>query len=138
MADFPAPQPSRELAVEPVVPTGGATLTYILFAVTAVMTVITSGFLHPPLLSWIGVIAVIVAYVKRGEARGTWLESHFRWLIRTFWWSLLWMVVGAVLFVTLIGIPIAIAMWAIASIWVLYRVIRGFLLLQDRRPAPVA
>ncbi|HVO87778.1 MAG TPA: hypothetical protein VMV45_04485, partial [Casimicrobiaceae bacterium] len=76
------------------------------------------------------------AYVKRGDARGTWIETHYRWQIRTFWWSLLWMVAGAVLFVTLLGIPIALAMWAIASIWVLYRVIRGFMLLQDHRPAP--
>ncbi len=42
---------------------------------------------------WPSIIAVIINYVKRGDARGTWLESHFRWQIRTFWIALAWVVV---------------------------------------------
>ena len=77
-----------------------------------------------------------MAYVKRGEARGTWAESHLTWLIRTFWWSLLWALVGAVLFVTLIGIPIAFVVWAGTTIWVIYRLVRGYLLFKDSKPIP--
>src|SRR5262245_14963474 len=54
-------------------------------------------------------VAVVLNYVKRGDARHTWLESHYDWQIRTFWFALAWFLLGAVLFVTLIGIPVAIA-----------------------------
>ena len=76
--------------------------------------------------------------MKRDEAQGTWIASHLRWLIRTFWFSFFWGVVGCivllVLGIILIGIPIAILIWAVASIWVLYRVIRGYLLFKDEKP----
>ena len=88
----------------------------------------------------IGIAGVIVAYVKRDDARGSWVESHLRWLIRTFWFSLLWAVIGwvvlLVLGLILIGIPLAILIWGAASIWVLYRVIRGYLLFNDSKPVP--
>ena len=83
---------------------------------------------------------LIVAYVKRGDAQGTWVASHFTWLIRTFWYSFLWGVVGAVVLVVLgiilIGIPIAFLIWAVASIWVIYRVIRGYLLFKESKAIP--
>ena len=64
--------------------------------------------------------------MKRGDARGTWMESHFTWLIRTFWWSLLWGLIGGLVLITLglilIGIPIAPPIWAVDAIWVIYRV----------------
>src|SRR5262245_40262514 len=85
---------------------------------------------------WPSIIAVIVNYVKRDEARGTYLESHFRWQIRTFWFTALWCVIGGVLFVTLVGIPIAFAVWIVAGLWAIYRIIRGWLALLDRRPVP--
>ena len=65
------------------------------------------------LTGWPSLIAVILNYVKRSEARGTWLESHFRWQIRTFWFALLWVVIAAMLFITLIGIPIAWVLWVL-------------------------
>jgi len=68
---------------------------------------------------------VIVDYVKRGEARGTWLESHFRWQIRTFWSALLWVLVAGLLFITVIGIPIAWVMIFLLGIWAIYRIARG-------------
>ena len=74
---------------------------------------------------------------KRGEARGTYLESHFRWQIRTFWFALLWVVVAWLLVFTLIGIPLAIAVVSIAGLWVLYRVARGWLRLNDKLAMPV-
>jgi len=63
--------------------------------------------------------------VKRGEARGTWLESHFRWQIRTFWSALLWVLVAGLLFITVIGIPIAWVMIFLLGIWAIYRIARG-------------
>src|SRR5205807_10349531 len=88
----------------------------------------------------VGIIAVIVAYVKRSDARGTWTESHLTWLIRTFWWSLLWGLIGGLVLITLgiilIGIPIAIGIWAITTIWVIYRLVRGYLYFKDSKPIP--
>lgn len=89
------------------------------------------------LLGWPSIIAVILNYVKRSEAGGTYLESHFRWQIRTFWFAALWCVIGAVLWVTLIGIPFALAVWVATGIWVAYRVIRGWLALTGEKPLPV-
>jgi uncharacterized membrane protein len=77
-------------------------------------------------------VGVILNYVKRPEARGTWLESHFNWQIRTFWWSLLWFAVGLALAVVLIGFFIMLA----AAVWVMYRAIRGWVELTDNQPMP--
>ena len=73
------------------------------------------------------VVAVILNYVKNPDAKGSWLESHFRWQIRTFWFMLLWIVVGVVLVYMLIGIPILIA----ATIWLIYRVVKGWMFLAE-------
>jgi len=80
------------------------------------------------------IVAVVINYLKRGEARGTFLESHFRWQIRTFWFALLWCVIGAMLIVTFIGIPLAIAIFLGAGIWTIYRIARGWLALKDGKP----
>jgi uncharacterized membrane protein len=78
--------------------------------------------------------AVVLNYVKRGEAAGSWLESHFRWQIRTFWFTLLWLVVYGLLIITIIGIPLAWILIALLGLWVGYRVIRGWLALSGVRP----
>jgi len=80
------------------------------------------------------IIAVVINYLKRGEARGTFLASHFRWQIRTFWFALLWCLTGGFLFVTFIGIPLAVAVFFAAGLWVIYRIGRGWLALRDRKP----
>ena len=80
------------------------------------------------------IIAVVINYVKRGEARGTYLESHFRWQIRTFWFALLWSIIGGMLFITLVGIPLAIGVFFAAGIWAIYRIARGWLALRDQKP----
>jgi uncharacterized membrane protein len=80
------------------------------------------------------ILAVILNYVKRGEARGTWLESHYRWQIRTFWFAILWVVIAAILTLTVIGIPVAIAILVATTAWLLYRIGRGWLRLRDRQP----
>jgi uncharacterized membrane protein len=88
------------------------------------------------LTGWPSIIAVILNYVKRGEVRGTWLESHFRWQIRTFWYGLLWVGLCVLFVIMTLGIGILIA-WlplAIVSIWFVYRIIRGWLRLSAGLP----
>ena len=79
-------------------------------------------------------IAVFINYLKRSDVNGTWLESHFRWQIRTFWFTLLWLVIYGLLIITIIGIPIAWILIALLGLWVGYRVIRGWVALADARP----
>ena len=52
---------------------------------------------------WTSIIAIIINYIKRDDVRGTFLESHFRWQASTFWWCVLWLVIGAVLYLLLVG-----------------------------------
>src|SRR6266571_2399773 len=88
------------------------------------------------LTGWPSIIGVILNYVKRSEARGTWLESHFRWQIRTFWFGLLWVTLCFLFIVMTFGIGILIA-WlplGVVGLWFIYRVARGWLRLIDRRP----
>jgi uncharacterized membrane protein len=143
MADFPPPQNTNSAVapVAPVAPVTPALVVYALFAVAAVAQLLSSGIAAPlPLMSLIGVVGVIIAHVKRSDARGTWVESHLSWQIRTFWWSFVWSMIGwlilIVLGIILIGIPLAFLVWAGVSIWVLYRVIRGYLQFKDSRPIP--
>jgi len=134
MADYTV-TPANPAGRQPPVTT--ALVVYVLFGVAAVAALISHGLpLIAPLFGLVGIIAIIVAYVKRGDAEGTWVASHLRWLIRTFWWSLLWAALGALVFITLIGIPIAFAVWIVDTLWVFYRLIKGFLLFQGSRPVP--
>jgi uncharacterized membrane protein len=134
MADYQT-VPTHDASRQP--PVGAAMVVYILFAIAALVGLIGHGMLvGAPLLTLVGIVAVIVAYITRGDARGTWTESHLTWLIRTFWWSLLWNCLGWLVAVTLIGLPLAIAMWVATTIWVIYRVIRGYLLFHESKPVP--
>jgi uncharacterized membrane protein len=110
-------------------------LIYGLHAFSALMGVISSAAIVTAFLTgWPSLLAVLLNYVRRSDVRGTYLESHFTWQIRTFWWALFWVVVAFVLFVTIIGIPFAILMLIGTGVWVLYRIARGWLLLNDGRP----
>jgi uncharacterized membrane protein len=79
------------------------------------------------------VVAIVLNYIKREDVQGTWLESHFRWQISTFWWSLLWFVVGWATFIILIGWVV----WGVAFVWYVYRIAKGWLNLNDNKPMPV-
>jgi uncharacterized membrane protein len=90
------------------------------------------------IFGWPSIIAVIINYVKRGDARGTWLESHFEWQIRTFWYALLWaafvFLLGALLVIVLVGFAIwAVGLFAL-GIWAIYRIALGWSRLSSRRP----
>jgi uncharacterized membrane protein len=78
-------------------------------------------------------IGIIINYVKREDVAGTLYESHFTWQIRTFWWSLLWAVLGFITLFIGVGAVILIA----AAIWSLYRLVKGLLYWNDRKPMPV-
>jgi uncharacterized membrane protein len=88
------------------------------------------------LIGWPSIIAVVLNYIKRGEARGTWLDSHFRWQIRTFWYGLLWTVLCLGFVVLTLGIGL-IVVWiplAFLTIWFVYRIARGWSALSANRP----
>ena len=82
---------------------------------------------------WPSIFAVILNYVKRGDVRGTWLESHFRWQIRTFWFALVWYAVAGLLILSLVGIPLGWGVLLVAGIWVIYRVVKGWIALNEGR-----
>ncbi|HSF47468.1 MAG TPA: hypothetical protein VLA73_03820 [Burkholderiales bacterium] len=130
---------SRTFAVEP--SHGLVNLTHLLYAMhgfSAVMGVLGSAFIVTAFLTgWPSIIAVIINYVKRGDVRGTFLDSHFSWQIRTFWYAVLWVLVAILLVVTVIGIPFAWVISVVVGLWVLYRIIRGWMALGSREPMPV-
>lgn len=78
-------------------------------------------------------VAIIVNYVKLDDTRGTWIESHFRWQIRTFWFSLLWFALGGLLFFIGVGYLILLA----NGLWMIYRIVKGWLNLNDGKPMHV-
>lgn len=96
------------------------TLTIIIYALQAASFIVGLTFL----------VAVIINYIKRDDVRGTWLESHFRWQIRTFWFCLLWGLLGAFLSAVVIGYFILLA----NAIWVIYRIAKGWLNVADNKP----
>src|ERR1051325_4725253 len=105
---------------------------YALHAFSVLTGLATAALLVTAFLTgWASIIAVIINYVKRSEGRGTWVHPHLPRPIR-----MLWVLVAAVLFFTVIGIPFAWAIWVITGIWVLYRIIRGWLALASKRTLP--
>jgi len=110
---------------------------YALHAFSLLIGIIgTATVIGAFLTGWPSLIAVILNYVKRGDVRGTWLESHFRWQIRTFWYGLLWVALCGIFIVMTLGIGILIV-WMpliVVAAWFIYRVVRGWLALRDRRP----
>jgi len=114
---------------------GVANLVYGLHALSIALGVFTAWTIVGAFVFGIpSLVAVVVNYVNQDDARRTWLESHFRWQIRTFWFALLWCAVAGAFFITLVGIPVAWIVLVTAGIWVIYRIARGWMTLADRRP----
>jgi uncharacterized membrane protein len=131
------PEPAASAAGEPA--PSLVTWTHAIYALHAISLVtgivgavtVVGAFLT----GWPSLIAVILNYVKRSDVRGTWLESHFRWQIRTFWFGLLWVALCMLFVVVTLGVGLLIA-WlplAIVGLWFIYRILRGWLALVDRR-----
>ena len=121
------------------------TITHVVYALHTLSLVIgafgAASIIGAFVFGWPSIIAVIINYVKRNEVRGTYLDSHFSWQIRTFWWALLLSVIIAVLGLTLAIVLIGFAIWIIGffvlGLWAIYRIARGWLALMDRRPMPL-
>jgi uncharacterized membrane protein len=118
---------------------GLVTLAHVIYGLHAFSAL--TGMLSPAMIitafltGWPSIIAVILNYVKQSEVRGTWLESHFRWQIRTFWFGLLWVTLCILFIIGTFGIGILIA-WIpllIVSVWFVYRTVRGWLALRVGR-----
>lgn len=118
-----------------------ATLAHVVYALHAFAVVTgilgSATILGSFLASLPSIVAVILNYWKRADVRGTWLESHFRWQIRTFWFALLWVVVSLMLIVTVVGILFGLALLGVTTLWVMYRVARGWWQLGQRSPMPM-
>ena len=120
------------------------TLTNVVYALHAVSLVIgafgAATVVGSFLLGWPSIIGVIINYVKRSEVRGTYLESHFGWQIRTFWYALLWVVLSALVSLLLAPVLIGFLTWPVLlfalGIWAIYRIARGWLALRDAKPMP--
>ena len=108
----------------------------VLIGLTSAVTIVGSFVFGIP-----SIIAVIMNYARQSEARGTFLESHFSWQIRTFWFAVLWGLIIVALSLPLVLVLIGLATlplgMALLGIWVIYRIIRGWLALRDRRPVGV-
>ena len=101
----------------------------IVIGVTSAVTIVGAFVFGVP-----SIIAVVMNYIYQSEVRGTYLESHFRWQIRTFWFAVLWIALGFFLILLVIGLLVSWVIFLGAGIWVIYRVARGWITLQDRRP----
>jgi uncharacterized membrane protein len=105
----------------------------VLIGLTSFVTIVGSFIFGIP-----SIIAVIMNYARQSEARGTYLESHFRWQIRTFWWAVLWALViwgvSLPLMLILVGFVSLVVGYVILGLWVIYRIIRGWIALSERRP----
>ena len=114
-------------------------LIYALHASAVVVGLLSSATVAGGLVFGLpSLAAVVLNYWMAGEVRGTWLEAHFRWQIRTFWFTLLWLIVYGLLIITLVGIPIAWVLIFILGLWVAYRVGRGWLALKNGELPPVS
>ena len=93
------------------------TLIYALYAISLILGITA-------------IVAIIMNYVKKDDVAGSWLESHFRWQIRTFWFSLLWAFIGGI--TTMIGVGFVIL--AADGIWFIYRIVKGWIFLSENKP----
>lgn len=120
---------------------GLVTLTHAIYGLhgfSALMGLLGSAFVVTTFLSgWPSLLAVLLNYLKRRDVRATYLDSHFGWQIRTFWYALAWFLLAWLLAVTLIGIPFAFMLAIGVGLWVLYRIVRGWLALAGGEALPL-
>jgi uncharacterized membrane protein len=136
------PAPAAPLTTTPHVDESLVTYTHVIYALHALAVLVGISTAHTIVGSFIGgfpsIVAVIMNYARRSATYGTYLESHFRWQIRTFWYALLWAVVIVVVslpfMLIIIGFGFAILGLMTLGVWIAYRVIRGWLALKDHRP----
>jgi uncharacterized membrane protein len=79
------------------------------------------------------IVAIVINYIKRDDVAGTIYASHFTWQIRTFWWSLLWGIVGGITLLIGVGFVVLLA----DAVWVIYRIVKGVLNLNEDKPMEI-
>jgi uncharacterized membrane protein len=142
------PAPAAPLTATAHVDESLLTYTHVIYGLHALAVLIGLTTMHTIVFSFLwslpSIIAVIMNYARRSATYGTYLESHFRWQIRTFWYALLWFVV--LWFVALASIPLMVVLigfgtvvlsfigFVALGVWIAYRVARGWLALKDHRP----
>jgi uncharacterized membrane protein len=128
--------PVRDVSPEPLA--SALTVANVVYALHAFAIVVgvagSATVVGSFLMSLPSILAVVLNYAKRGDARGSWLESHYRWQIRTFWYAFAWLLAAMLLFATVVGIPLALGLLVALSAWLIYRIARGWLRLRDRLP----
>jgi len=131
----PNPQPSAAVAS---VDQSLLSYTHVMYALHSLAVLIGVTTFHTIVGSFIGgipsIVAVVMNYARRSATRGTYLESHFRWQLRTFWFAVLWACVSVLVMLTIIGIFAGLAGLGALTIWIIYRLVRGWLALRDKRP----
>ncbi len=119
-------------------PPSAVTAAHIVYALHAFAIVVGIAGTATVVGSFLGsvpsIAAVILSYVKRGGARGTWAATHYRWQIRTFWFALLWFLIAAALIFTVVGALVGVPLLIAVTLWLIYRIARGWLRLVDRKP----
>lgn len=137
--------PTEEGIRRPMVDPSLVTVTrivYLLHGLSILIGVFTGASIATAFVfGWPSIIAVIINYVKRSDVRGTYLDTHFSWQIRTFWYALLWIVLvtvaGFIFAFVLIGFAIWVIGFIVLGVWVCYRIVRGWLRLNDELPMPM-
>jgi uncharacterized membrane protein len=140
----PAPDTSStatQVAVDPSL-VSYTHLVYALHAASILIGVLSSAFIVTAFVFGLpSIVAIIMNYVRRADVRGTWLDSHFRWQIRTFWTAAIALVAVAVVFgplsVILIGLPFLLLGLFAIGVWAAYRIARGWLALKESRSLPI-
>jgi uncharacterized membrane protein len=131
----PDPQPSAAAAT---VDQSLLSYTHVMYALHSLAVLIGVTTFHTIVGSFIGgipsIVAVVMNYARRSATRGTYLESHFRWQLRTFWFAVLWACVSVLVMLTIIGIVAGLVGLGALTIWIIYRLLRGWLALRDKRP----
>ncbi|MGB8327074.1 MAG: hypothetical protein WCE48_05795 [Steroidobacteraceae bacterium] len=129
------PQPSSETGTPSPQLVTYTHIIYALHALAVLMGITTGAFIATQFVAGLpSIVAVIMNYARRSEARGSYLESHFRWQIRTFWFAFAGVVAMSLLLITIVLIPFAWIGFMAIGVWIAYRVIRGWLALRDGRP----
>jgi uncharacterized membrane protein len=112
-----------------------AHLVYALHTVAIVVGIVGAATVVGSFLGSLpSIVEVVLNYMTRGDARGTWVASHYRWQIRTFWFALLWALIGWILILTLIGVVVGVPILLALTLWLLYRIGHGWMRLRGHRP----
>jgi uncharacterized membrane protein len=130
--------PTPSITATPHVDESLVTYTNVMYALHSLAVLIGLTTFHTIVGSFVcglpSIVAVIMNYARRSATHGTYLESHFRWQLRTFWFAVLWACVCVLLIVTIIGVLLGVLGFVALAIWIIYRLARGWLALRDKQP----